>query len=176
MSPAYGRLLGIVILVGLTFALWKVLVAIYRSQNKEPISGPAALGKGVGIASVAGPFVEMCLSIAGASLSEEYESSLVFVGLALVVVASSAYFSGYVAAHTYEDTRLMNGKLNALIGGLARVPALFLLAATRPSVLTWLSFLLFFPIAMVGAIHRDKTAISLPPVHSPSSPGRNTDA
>ncbi len=160
MPSALGMILGLAILIGLAVVVWKTLQATYRSANETPISGPAALGKGLGIAAVGGPLIEMSLSIVGSAISEQYQSSILFSGATLIVVVGSAYVSGYVAAHTYENTRLMNGKLNAVLGGLARAPALFLLAATRPEHLSWLAFCLFFPCALVGAIHRDRTSSS----------------
>lgn len=179
MSSAFGKILGIFLFLALALMLWRLLLAVYRSLRREPISGPGALGKAIGFAAVGGPFVEMCVAIFAASFSDTYDSSVVFFGTVLVVVVTSSYVSGYLAAHTYEPTQLMNGWLNAVLGGIGRVPALLLLGALRSSTLSWLALCLFVPFAIGGALHRVRLGRGASPasgIEQVPNPQLNTDA
>ncbi len=156
MSPSFGKIIGSLVLVGVALLLLRLIVALWRSVRRPPISGPAALGKAIGLAAVGGPFIELTVAVFAGVVSDTYESSTVFFVLVVLIALASSYTSGYLAVHTYEDTKFMNAGILLALGGMARLPALLLLAAFRSSSLNWLTFWLFFPSALVGALHRSK--------------------
>lgn len=131
-----------------------LLVWLWRAISRSPCSGPAALGKAMALAALGGPYIQATVALFMAAMAQGHEQTTALACVQLLITVASAHASGYLAAHTREDTQRMNAWLHAVLGGVASGPLLFLLDAFRLSPLGWWGFGLFFPCAMIGSVHR----------------------
>jgi hypothetical protein len=134
-----------IIFFGLIF--YGIYNEIFKIIVEEPSSGPVSMGKGIKTLILG----EILILLMIYSLNDE--SNIIHYLSSFIVVCVVAFLTGFSAANTFENVKLMNAKILAVVGFLPHVIMISLIIRNDFwHLLVWP----FFIFVIVGGKFREK--------------------